>query len=200
MSMSFGFTEEERVVDHNPLRRAITQATFERKDKILFFASAGNEGANTRKVMFPARHELVIPIYGTDATGGFLEALNPRIKRDGPSIFGTLAQEVPCSTPHEEGEVFVTGKSFATAIAAGIAGMLLQYVQILEQKKMRNDAVAIALDWMDQLSTQRGMLALFQNMAEQPPDRRYYLDPVRFFQQPEEVREANIITAVDSSK
>ena len=195
--MSFGFTEETNGVAYDPIRKAINKATFDRNDQILFFAAAGNEGANLQKVMFPARHELAVPIYGTDATGAFLDKLNPRIKRDGPSIFGTLAKDLPCAGRDEESEVSVTGTSFATAVAAGYAGMLLEYVRLLEFERQVDGSRSFR--WRDQLSTRRGMLALFQTIAEQPPDRRYYLNPNHFFQQSEEVRKADIIKAVNDS-
>ena len=87
--------------------------------------------------MFPARLDLVIPVYGTDSNGTFLDELNPRMKPNEAAIFGTLAKDVPCvcrSSTNEEApnEVCSTGTSFATAIAAGFAAMILEYVQILE--------------------------------------------------------------------
>lgn len=191
--MSFGFAKEEEVDGQLPLRKAIHQAHMDRSNKILFFSAAGNEGANLQKVMFPARHDLVIPVYGTDDKGAFLEGLNPRMKPDGPAIFGTLAKDVPCSSHVEGKEVHMTGTSFATGIAAGLAGTLLQYVQLLEERKQGNQHRL-----RDQLSTRLGMIAMFQNIAEQPPDRRYYIHPMHFFQKNDEAKEASIIIAVDS--
>jgi subtilisin family serine protease len=135
ISMSFGFADEEIVEGKSPLKAAIHQAVLDRGDKVLFFAAAGNDGANQKKVMFPARHDLMIPIYGTSANGEFLDSLNPRIKLDESSIFGTLAQNLPCAGLSNEGEVSATGTSFATAIAAGLAAMILEYAQISEKKK-----------------------------------------------------------------
>lgn len=192
--MCFGFADEQV---QNPLRKAIHLADVDRNEQILFFAAAGNEGANLKRVMFPARHELVIPVYGTDASGVFLEDLNPRIKPDGPAIFGTLAKDAPCSGQLEEGEVCVTGTSFATAIAAGLAGMILGYIQILANKTEDNNKGQHY--WKARLSTRRGMLAMFQQIAEQPPDRHYYLHPIHFFGQNEDVREANIVIAANSA-
>ncbi|KAI4088846.1 MAG: hypothetical protein L6R37_008141 [Teloschistes peruensis] len=194
--MSFGFNEEEIVANSKPVRQAIRQAALDRHERILLFAAAGNEGANLRHVMFPARHDLVIPIYGTDARGAFVEDLNPRIKRDGPAIFGTLAKDVPCAGLSDEAEVYASGTSFATAIAAGLAGMLLEYVQLLALKRRESDKEQH--DWKAQLSTRRGMLAMFQQMAEQPPDRRYYLHPIHYFQQTEDARQASIVLAARS--
>ena len=196
--MSFGFTEEERVDGRYPLTSSILQATSNREGKILLFAPAGNEGANIQKVMFPARHDLVVPIYGTDARGAFLDYLNPRMKRDSPYINGTLAEGVPCSGRHsEEGEVYVTGTSFATAIAAGLAATLLEYVQLLQNMSQISNREE---QWIARLSTKPGMLALFKNFAEQPWDGRCYLNPIHFFQQSEEAQLASIIKAVEHSR
>ena len=190
--MAFGFADEEIVAGKKPLRKAIYQATTDRDERILFVAAAGNDGANSKEVMFPARHGLVIPVYGTDATGAFLEDLNPRIKRDGPAIFGTLAKDVPCSGRDDETEIFATGTSFATAIVAGFAGMLLEYAQLLALRKEESDE---ASNWNVNLSTRTVMLAMFKQIAQDPPDRRYYLHPMHFLQQTEECREAIVTMA-----
>ncbi|KAI4192240.1 MAG: hypothetical protein LQ350_008680 [Teloschistes chrysophthalmus] len=120
------FNEEETVAGLKPVQQAIHQAALDRRERILLFAAAGNEGANLRHIMFPARHDLEIPVYGTDARGAFVEDLNPRIKRNGPAIFGTLAKDVPCAGLSDEAEVYASRTSFATAIATGLAGMLLE--------------------------------------------------------------------------
>ncbi|TKX19363.1 serine-type endopeptidase-like protein 2 [Elsinoe australis] len=94
--MSFGFDDESNEQRSNPIRRAIyASKTARETDNILYFAATGNDGANRGKVMFPAKHELVIPIYGTDARGVFLDSLHPTVRRDGSAVFGTLARDVP---------------------------------------------------------------------------------------------------------
>lgn len=200
ISMSFGFDEEVNQDDAENdglVSVAIHQAVTERREEILFFAAAGNEGANLKRVMFPARHDLVIPIYGTSANGVFLEHLNPRIRPDEPAIFGTLAEDIPCWDAIREDEVLHTGTSYATAIAAGLAGMLLEYVQLLEDKK--HGGQAYRGPWRAHLCKRRGMLSLFQNIAEIPPDRRYYIHPIHFFRKHEKAREACIINALENS-
>lgn len=194
--MAFGFVDEEVVAGQKPLRKAIYRATTDRDERILFVAAAGNDGANSKEIMFPARHGLVIPVYGTDATGAFLEDLNPRIKRDGPAIFGTLAKDVPCSGRDDETEMFATGTSFATAIVAGFAGMLLEYAHLLALRKEETGEVP---NWRANLSTKGGMLAMFKQIAQDPPDRRYYLHPIHFLQQAEEYREAIVTVAAKNA-
>lgn len=197
--MSFGFDDEGNEQRSNPIRQAIyTSMTTRETDNILYFAATGNDGANRGKVMFPAKHELVIPIYGTDAKGAFLDSLHPTVRRDGSAVFGTLAQDVPCMGLADEGEVTMTGTSFATAIAAGFAGMLLEYVRIMEKKRQTDGGSAVA--WSKRLGTKRGMLALFSTISEPPPDRRYYLHPASFFAKSEDVRVAEIIKAYHEAR
>lgn len=99
-----------------PVSEAIYNAIAHQKGEALFFAAAGNDGANLGREMFPASHRNVISVYGTDANGAFLESVNPPTQQD---VYGTLAEKIPCSGLSKEGEVFETGTSFATAIAAG---------------------------------------------------------------------------------
>ena len=197
VSMSFGFEAENDAGGYDPIRRAIHDS-MKNHDRTLYFAAAGNEGANIGRVMFPARHELVIPVYGTDAKGAFLNSLNPIGRLDYSAMFGTLAQDIPCAGLSSEGEVRVTGTSFATAIAAGLAGMLLEYTRVIESRQRAQGGLEVP--WSSRLSARRGMIALFSNIAEQSPDRRYYLHPTHFFQRSEDVKMACIVKAYDESR
>ncbi|KAF4550642.1 Hypothetical protein D9617_16g014300 [Elsinoe fawcettii] len=199
ISMSFGFDDETYDHHGNPIRQAIYNAMSARAgDNILFFAAAGNDGANNGKMMFPAKHELVVPIYGTGPTGAFMDDLNPIARRDDPSVFGTLADKVPCSGLEDEGEVTETGTSFATAIAAGYAGMLLDYIRIMERKRQENFGEVMA--WSKRLGTRRGMATLFSTISESQSERRYYLYPSGFFSKPEEARIADIAKAYHDAR
>ncbi|KAJ5208734.1 subtilisin-like protein [Penicillium cf. viridicatum] len=87
ISMSFGFADEQPCISD-----AIREAIYERKDSILFFAAASNYGANDRE-MFPAGHDSVISIRGTNANGDF-EDFNPPKSQDEVAVFGTLGLDV----------------------------------------------------------------------------------------------------------
>lgn len=118
--MSFGF-----VKDVPEINRAIHGALQNRQ--VLFFAAASNEGAN-EKEMFPARHESVIAMRGTDTMGDF-QSFNPPKGLFDNIAFGTLGLQVPVTQlDNELGFVPQSGTSVATAIAAAIAAMLLRYV------------------------------------------------------------------------
>ncbi|KAJ5971397.1 subtilisin-like protein, partial [Penicillium vulpinum] len=87
ISMSFGFSDEQSCISD-----AIREALYRRRDSILFFAAASNDGANDRE-MFPARHDSVISIRGTNAYGDF-EYFNPPKHENEAAVFGTLGVDV----------------------------------------------------------------------------------------------------------
>ncbi|PFH61507.1 hypothetical protein XA68_17164 [Ophiocordyceps unilateralis] len=153
ISMSFGYTDDQQSISN-----AIHHAVSARNDSILFFAAAANTGANERE-LFPARHECVISIRGTNKNGHFLDFNPPRNPREG-AAFGTLGLQVPCAPLSPESEyVYQTGTSIAAAIAAGIAGMLLGYVT---DQTSKSDYQSVRR----QLKRRVGMLAMFERIAK----------------------------------
>ncbi|RGP78854.1 peptidase s8 subtilisin kexin sedolisin [Fusarium longipes] len=123
VSMSFGFTATQPSIS-----KAIRKAVNDRDDSIIFFAAAANSGLNESE-MFPARHECVISVRGTNSNGAFQDFNPPRSSRE-RTVIGTLGLDVPASgLSHDDGDVYSKGTSVATAIAAGIAGILLGYVE-----------------------------------------------------------------------
>lgn len=149
--MSFGFADEQPCISD-----AIREAIYERKDSILFFAAASNYGANDRE-MFPARHDSVISIRGTNANGDF-EDFNPPKSQDEVVVFGTLGLDVPSAWPNSDYDEYKSGTSIATAIAAGIAGCLLGYINSHPPEKPFYNVKYRA--W-----TRRGMLAVFRVLS-----------------------------------
>lgn len=151
ISMSFGFADEQPCISD-----AIREAIYERKDSILFFAAASNYGANDRE-MFPARHDSVISIRGTNANGDF-EDFNPPKSQDEVAVFGTLGLDVPSAWANSDYDEYKSGTSIATAIAAGIAGCLLGYISSHPPEKPFYNVKYRA--W-----TRRGMLAVFRVLS-----------------------------------
>lgn len=181
ISMSFGYAEEQECISH-----AIRGALYERHDSILFFAAAANEGANYKE-MFPARHDSVISIRGTNSAGKFEDFNPPRNKNEGVA-FGTLGLDVPSAWLSDH-EVYRSGTSIATAVAAGIAGALLGYVN----RKSKESTVT------KKLRTRQGMQAVFRSLASPTlnADERYlYLVPWALMDQSEEERWAIFVTAL----
>jgi subtilase family serine protease len=168
--MSFGFSKEMPEIS-----RAIRQAVLDTDDAILFFAAAGNDGGNGGE-MFPANHPWVISIRGTDSQGYFLR-FNPPRNRHETVVYGTLATDVPSAWLRDHpGEMHKSGTSVATAIAAGIAAILLGYIsgkppgtvdKLLEKR----------------LRSRRGMLAIFEIMGKDMGNGCSYLNPWNFFRE-----------------
>ncbi|GAT25255.1 hypothetical protein RIB2604_01902090 [Aspergillus luchuensis] len=179
ISMSFGFADEQPCISD-----AIREALYKRKDSILFFAAASNYGANDRE-MFPARHESVISIRGTNSNGLFAD-FNPPKHEDEPVDFGTLGIDVPSAWPNSDGEEYRSGTSVATAIAAGIAGSLLGYISSRPPEKPFYNAENRA--W-----TRRGMNAIFRAISSNTLQSGYlYLTVRGLIGIPEDARWAKI--------
>ncbi len=182
--MSFGFENNEKAVD-----RAISSAVLDRTRQILFFAAASNYGANTTE-MFPARHMDVISIRGTTADGTF-ENFNPPRGSDEGTVYGTLGLTVPGVAPGIEGaKTYKSGTSVATAIAAGLAGMMLEFVNA--RQHLRNFEKISA-----KLSTHRGMLAMFSSLSTSTMNEKYnYVTPWRLQHGDDEDRWAIVVEAM----
>ncbi|ETS03821.1 subtilisin-like protein [Trichoderma reesei RUT C-30] len=184
ISMSFGFAD-----DHPCITKAIHEALSHRNGSILFFAAASNYGAN-EKELFPARHESVISIRATNSKGQFLDLNNPpRSQHDGV-VFGTLGLDVP-SEPLVSGEIqYKTGTSVATAIAASIAGALLQFA-LGDSQREEFEQVQTSL------RTRKGMQALFEHLAVASHYERYlYLAPWTLCKQTDSARWSTFVAAV----
>lgn len=188
ISMSFGFHREVMVRGEPVISRAIRRAVLARTESILFFAAAANYGAN-EKTMFPANHDSVIPIRGTNSKGAFKD-FNPPRDPDEAVVYGTLGEDVPSTWLHDySDEVRKSGTSVATPIAAGIAAMLLGYVN------GRSDQDGYQL-LQTKLRTRRGMLAMFREMAIPMGNGCSYLNPCDFFRNEDFVCWANIVAAM----
>lgn len=144
-----------------------------------FLAAAGNNGGNGGE-MFPAKHQSVISIRGTDSQGYFSK-FNPPRSRHETVVYGTLATDVPSAWLRDHpGEMYKSGTSVATAIAAGIAAMLLGYIgckppgtgdKLLEKR----------------LCSRRGMLDIFEIMGTDMGNGCSYLNPCNLFRKEDTV-------------
>ncbi|KAH8433753.1 uncharacterized protein LDX57_011387 [Aspergillus melleus] len=150
VSMSFGFADKQPNIS-----KAIRKALDKREESIIFFAAASNFGANERE-MFPAYLDSVISVRGTNANGNFEDFNPPRSERE-VAVFGTLGVDVPAAGLAAD-EVYKSGTSVATAVAAGIAGILLAYVN-------SKSGIYAFDDVKKKLSTCKGMQAMFRHLA-----------------------------------
>ncbi|KAF5535540.1 thermostable alkaline protease precursor [Fusarium mexicanum] len=110
ITMSFGFEEELPFEGDCVISNAISNVLASRKQQILFFAAAANEGGNQSE-MFPASHAQVMSIRGTNAKG-WLEHFSPP-PGDCGTCFMTLGKDVPgASLSHDvRTDVYESGTS-----------------------------------------------------------------------------------------
>lgn len=175
--MSFGYEEEQQCIT-----TAISGALFRRQGSVLFFAAASNSGANDKE-MFPARLDSVISIHGTNSQGQFQDFNPPRNQNEEISI-GTLGLDVPgASLSNRDYEVYKSGTSVAAAVAAGIAGILLGYVNCKPKESTSFQKINKTL------RTSQGMRTMFRNLASRPQDNpSLYLTPWNLMGKSEDVR------------
>lgn len=178
ITMSFSFTgKSERRSEI--ISESLSKVTKQRKDTVLFFASAGNSWDRTKE--FPTCHENVIPIYAADAQGKFL-ASNPSHLGKGPEKLGAYGTDVPPFITQEIQERFPgadlsPGTSISTAIAAGIIAMTLSYVAALPSLLEVRGFDEICA----KLYTQRGMKQMIRAMSLSTGYRQHFVNPIWYW-------------------
>jgi hypothetical protein len=173
--MSFGFPRRE-----SSIRDAIHDAIVEKRNRnkeIVFFAAANNDGSNSKE-LFPASHESVISVRGTDYTGAFVNKYNPEAwpENKGP-LYGTLGDSVPFDIGDPACKI--SGCSIATPILAGITAMIIQYVNYVANGDARTCA---------RIQTRAGVLRVLYYIAIPKSEDRRYVAPWEFFERNEEDR------------
>ena len=163
VSLSLGW-EHEQTTEKRWVANAISRALDFRDQKLLFFASASNYGGGTRE-LFPARHPGVFSIRATDHSGTH-QSFNPSLPEDSSTtVYGTLG--VGVSTLRRNGlqtPVVRTGTSPATAIASGIAALIIAYINTSNQ----------GASW-DDIKTQSGYERLLQKLSTEPEARKQFI-------------------------
>ncbi|KAK8099657.1 subtilisin-like protein [Apiospora kogelbergensis] len=158
ISMSFGFES-----DINEISMAIREAELYKRGNILFFAAASNSGETGESCSQRAT------------------TLNPPVDTHGPTVFGTLGSNVSSAwLSNVDGEVAKSGSSVATAIAAGIAAMMLTCADLgfaQPEPKLPPE--------VERLWTRRGMLSLFLKMSEHMGNKCQFLTPSQFLGSPD---------------
>jgi len=169
ISMSFGFSKEHHT---KPVTGAIERVLYEQKRNVVFFASANNEGANEAETC-PASHRDVIAIRATGDKGEFLTLNAPKQARDG-FVLGTLGLDVLGADRNpERPDRLMSGTSVATAIAAGIGGMLLTYVN-------RNIGGKKQAEVKKLLLTEKGMSSMLKSLSTETKTAHHYFAPWNF--------------------
>ncbi|KXH43873.1 hypothetical protein CSAL01_01789 [Colletotrichum salicis] len=132
-----------------PLRTAVHAA---HAANILIFAAASNWG-NTNSVAFPARiKDHIFCMFATTGALKIVPEINPEPRRAADN-FALLGQHINLP-PHPEA---VSGTFVATALAAGTAARILDFVRQTESKSVIKGA------WMVQ--SKAGMTAIFRSLV-----------------------------------
>ncbi|KIW21359.1 hypothetical protein PV08_01939 [Exophiala spinifera] len=165
VSLSLGWEQEQRVDKNRAISNAISEALAHCNQNLLIFAAASNRGGSKRE-LFPASHGSVFSIRGTN-TKGKHEDFNPSLPSRGGEVFGALGLDVPTenrgrSPPYQTNR---TGTSVATAVAAGLAAIILGYINIHDHKKGRWDNVRI----------HQGYQNLLYKLSTEPDGRKHFI-------------------------
>ncbi|EPE08547.1 nacht and wd40 domain protein [Ophiostoma piceae UAMH 11346] len=150
--MALGFPEEKPAI-------ATVINRFPRK---IFLAAASNDG-NMSKEWFPASLDSVLSIRSADINGK-LSRFSPDPTRRGDN-FMVLGEEVKAAGRCNQGRPIVadlhSGTSFATAVAAGIAALVLEF----SVQRQPNGELHVRTASAEALRTPYGMRKVFNQMA-----------------------------------
>ncbi|KAK2593254.1 hypothetical protein QQS21_009053 [Conoideocrella luteorostrata] len=174
ISMSFGFPKFSQ-----PISDAIHGARKARDGAIIFLASAGNDV--DRAEAYPACDPSVISIYATESTGDFLKT-NPMPSDESRRLLGTYGDNIPDAVLAEmrarfaQG-TFSAGTSVATAVTAGVVGLMLAYAALVPHVLRGCGAEVVYGD----LKTTDGMRHMLFGMARSWNKLQYFINPILFW-------------------
>ena len=165
--MSFGFPRDDQGI-----RDAIETVSKDRKEDIIFFASAGN--SSTDDESFPARHPDVISVYATNCQGVFSQSNSASIT-EGAAVLGTYGDDIPECIYKEFRPIYPKvcqpGSSVATAIMAGISATILLYASVLPSLvPLQGVAASTTNRVLRCLKTTKGMEAVLHRLAPKDSD------------------------------
>ncbi|RSM19538.1 hypothetical protein CDV31_001698 [Fusarium ambrosium] len=144
--------------------------------KVVVMAAASNWGGN-RHIAFPACYEDIICIHSTDGFGNPSKT-NPTPQKG--KDFAVLGMSIKSSSKGKDKkrvEEYISGTSYATAIGAGIAANVLDFVR--RDPKLWEDEKG----W---LNSSWGMSRVFRRMSEERRGYRYVTPWKLFDGRPEE--------------
>ncbi|KAF6826078.1 subtilase [Colletotrichum musicola] len=156
--MCFGFDQPIPLI-----REAMDNASTAKKPP-LFFAATRNDGAHKR-TSWPARDISVFGISST-AGNGDVSPFNP-LENDAHPILYAFGEGVPIKTadprnPAKLSTKFVSGTSYATPVAAGLAANLLGCIRMVVKVSLQGEDRALYSRVPGELGQMRGMLAVLR--------------------------------------
>lgn len=128
ISISLALSEEHYDINEE-ITEALSPSSQDAKRKLVF-AAAGNRGLYQQRA-FPARKEGVIAVHATDGSGkGAKFNPNPKGKLNLSTLGRNIKMRWPDpDKPGEMKDTYISGSSFATPIAAGIAANVLEFAR-----------------------------------------------------------------------
>lgn len=162
---------------HPEIEKQLAQAIepeFQNATRKLIFAAAGNEGGNSPQG-WPASRDNVMAIHASLGLGS-AALFNPSPENE--YNFATLGQDIKiCHKPSARGEedrhIHVSGTSFATPVAAGIAANVLEFAR---------HNLSLSPDQKKRLYSVVCMAKIFSKMSVKMGDHAY-VQPWTFWQQ-----------------
>jgi hypothetical protein len=164
VSLSLGW-EQEPIEENVPvISNAISSALAHRNQKVLVFAAASNMGGSKHE-LFPAKHPTVFSVRGASTKGKHGD-FNPSLPKYGEKVFATLGIQVPARTRGDSTSPYSpkTGTSVATAIMAGMAAIVIGYVNIHDRKESWNN-----------IRTFQGFQSLLYKLSTEPEERKRFV-------------------------
>ncbi|ETN39162.1 uncharacterized protein HMPREF1541_05385 [Cyphellophora europaea CBS 101466] len=156
ISMSFALAQW----DHEN-KKVVSKKIYDKVGDAIFFAAASNAGKHSG-ITFPASHREVFSIRAADFHGrDELVSFNPLYSLEDVNL-SVLGLHV--LAPHRDHETSRrSGTSVATAVAAGIAALVFEFVRQSEQTPMPEQP---SIRHLDKLKTKKGMIGVFRLMRD----------------------------------
>lgn len=174
--MSFGFPKVSRAISE-----AILDVNKTRNNSVVFLASAGNDVDKAES--YPACDPSVIATYGCKSTGTFLDTNPiPSGAVDSRKLVGTYGDNIPSALVEElrtsfKDADFSPGTSIATAVAAGIVGLILSYAAAMPHLLHVDGAEMI----YNELKTTEGMRHMLFDMGKSRDGLQHFVNPMRYW-------------------
>lgn len=169
ITISIALSEKNYDIDEE-LNQALDPCDNKATGKIVF-AAAGNKGANKPRA-WPASKKGVIAIHATDGRGS---AGNMNPNRVGNVNLATLGCDIkmrlPSDDPGEFKDVYISGTSFSTPIAAGISANVLEFTRHRLKLNQRRK---------DRFYSHDGMRKILKEMSGRTGDYDY-VQPLTLF-------------------
>ncbi|EOA90523.1 uncharacterized protein SETTUDRAFT_25785 [Exserohilum turcica Et28A] len=166
VSLSLGWEQEPCHEEERIVSNAISSALAKRNRNVLIFAAASNLGGGMTE-LFPAYLPEVISVRAVN-TEGQNPGFNPSLPKGAVKVFGTLGVEVPARQRHGSGYINHNGTSVATAIMAGIAAIIIGYINInMDNTEKRKS-------WLN-IRTPEGFQRLLHQLSTESQPRQLFM-------------------------